>query len=105
MSTKNDVNRESAKGASTGSELVAVGVFTVIIAVINFLCNVIGVFGPQIQPFGAVLAVIIIGIPFALFIRRINHFGLVTVMATLLALIFTLFGHTWCRCCSRWSSV
>ena len=34
-----------------------------------------------------------IGIPFALFIRRINHFGPVTVMATLLALIFTLFGH------------
>lgn len=97
MSTKNDVNRETSKGAvkgaSTADELVAVGVFTVIIAVINFLCNIIGVFGPQVQPFGAVLAVIIIGIPFALFIRRINHFGPVTVMATLLALIFTLFGH------------
>ena len=39
------------------------------------------------------LAVIINGIPFALFIRRINHFGLVAVMATLVALIFTLFGH------------
>ena len=94
MSTKNDVNRETSKGAvkgaSTADELVAVGVFTVIIAVINFLCNIIGVFGPQVQPFGAVLAVIIIGIPFALFIRRINHFGPVTVMATLLALIFGL---------------
>ena len=55
MSTKNDVNRETSKGAvkgaSTADELVAVGVFTVIIAVINFLCNIIGVFGPQVQPF------------------------------------------------------
>lgn len=89
----NNATRTNGKGASTGSELVAVGVFTVIIAVIHFVCNIIGVFGPQIQPFGAILAVVIIGIPFALFIRRIHHFGLVTVMATLLALIFTLFGH------------
>ncbi|WPF66754.1 MULTISPECIES: MptD family putative ECF transporter S component [unclassified Corynebacterium] len=76
----------------SGRDLVTVGIFTVILAVINVLCNAIGVFGPEVQPFGAVTAVIINGIPFALFIRRVQGFGLVTITATLLSLISGLLG-------------
>lgn len=78
---------------STGSELVSLGVFTVIIAVVSTVCNMIGVLGPQIQPVGAVLAAILNGIPFILFLRRVQHFGLVTAMATLLGLISAMLGH------------
>lgn len=90
----NSIQSDHNNNSHTGRDLVSVGIFTVIIAFINFVCNIIGVFGPEIQPVGGVIAVIINGIPFALFVRRINTFGLVTTMAVLLSLIFTLAGDS-----------
>ncbi|WP_370513940.1 MptD family putative ECF transporter S component [Corynebacterium sp. zg331] len=85
-------NTPTRSGGITGRDLVTVGIFTVIFAVINVLFNVIGVLGPEVQPFGAVAAIIVNGIPFALFIRRVHGFGLVTTAATLLSLISGLLG-------------
>ncbi|MEJ4111898.1 MptD family putative ECF transporter S component [Corynebacterium kroppenstedtii] len=93
MSTKKSAATTPNKKASTGSELVAVGIFTVIILVIHTLCNIIGVLGPEVQPFGGVVAVIINGIPFMLFLRRIHHFGLITSMTLLISVVLVLMGH------------
>ncbi|MEL4211807.1 MptD family putative ECF transporter S component [Corynebacterium bovis] len=87
-----EVRSGRSGGGISGRDLVTVGIFTVILAVINVVCNMIGAFGPEVQPFGAVVAVIVNGIPFALFIRRVHGFGLVTITATLLSLISGLAG-------------
>lgn len=73
-------------------DLVNVGIFTVINFALFFVIAFTG-FVPVMAVFYTVLLALVAGIPNILFFTKIDKFGLVTIMGTLLGLIFFLTGY------------
>ncbi|WP_058235054.1 MptD family putative ECF transporter S component [Devriesea agamarum] len=77
----------------TAKELISLGIFTAVYTVIYLLFNSIGAIAPVLQLVGAIIAVLLNGITYMLFLTRVHHFGLITLMALLLGILVTLGGH------------
>ena len=77
----------------TSRELISLGIFTAVFAVIHYIFNMLGAIAPVLQLIGGNLSIIVNGITFMLFLTRVRHFGLVTLFALLLGILVTLTGH------------
>lgn len=88
------MNENSQSNRINGKDLINVGVFTAIIAVIMMIIMPIG-FIPVLMPLYCVLIPLICGIPWMLFITKVDKFGMILIMSTLLGLILMLTGMGW----------
>ena len=75
-------------------DLIRIGVFTAIYFVIFFACGMLG-YIPALFLALPVIAPIVTGIPFMLFLTKVKKFGMVTIMAVLLGIVMFATGHTW----------
>lgn len=75
-------------------DLIRVGVFTAIYVVIFFATGMLG-YIPVLFVLLPVIIPIVTGIPFMLFLTKVNKFGLVTIMGSILGLFMFATGHTW----------
>ncbi|MBQ2665276.1 MptD family putative ECF transporter S component [Methanobrevibacter sp.] len=75
-------------------DLITVGIFSVIIIVLIFIFGMLG-YIPILMIALPILAALICGIPFMLFLTRVNKFGMVTLMGLILGIVMFLSGHTW----------
>lgn len=85
MKSTNSANRIN------GKDLINVGIFTAIATVIMMLIMPIG-FIPILMPLYCVFIPLICGIPWMLFITKVDKFGLIFIMSILLGLILMLTG-------------
>ncbi|MCR5770949.1 MAG: MptD family putative ECF transporter S component [Butyrivibrio sp.] len=83
-------NEESGK--MTVKDLITVGIFTVIYFVIFFISAMTGMV-PVMAIFYPVLIALLAGIPCILFYTKVKKFGMVTIMATLSAVLLALMGY------------
>lgn len=75
-------------------DLIIVGIFSVIMIVLIFIGGMLG-YIPILMIGLPILAALICGIPYMLFLTRVNKFGMVTLMGLILGIIMFLSGHTW----------
>ena len=76
------------------NDLITVGIFSVIIIVLIFIFGMLG-YVPILMIALPVLAALICGIPYMLFLTRVKKFGMVTLMGLILGIVMFLSGHTW----------
>lgn len=72
-------------------DLITVGIFTAIYLVVFFVTFMIG-YIPFLIPFLGLICPIVCGIPFILYVMKINKFGMVTLTGTILGIAFTVMG-------------
>lgn len=75
-------------------DLINVGIFTAIYFVVFFATGMIG-YIPVLMLVLPFLWPMVAGIPFMLFLTKVNKFGMVTIMGTILSLLMMLTGHPW----------
>lgn len=75
-------------------DLINIGIFTAIYFVVFFATGMLG-YIPVFMLVIPVLCPLIAGIPFMLFLTRVNKFGMVTIMGVLLSLFMFLAGNPW----------
>ncbi|RPH24129.1 Trep_Strep domain-containing protein [Buttiauxella warmboldiae] len=73
-------------------ELITLGIFSVMIIVINMVINMLAVFSPFLIPLTKSLSGLVAGIPFMLYLTRVKQGGLIGLMALVLAVIMVLAG-------------
>ncbi len=88
MKTAN--NQENDK--MSVKDLITVGVFTVVYFVIFFISAMTGMI-PIMAIFYPVLIALLAGIPCVLFFTKVKKFGMITIMATLSAVLLWLMGY------------
>lgn len=75
-------------------DLITVGIFSVIIIVLIFIFGMLG-YIPVLMLALPILAALICGIPYMLFLTRVSKFGMVTLLGLILGIVMFLSGHTW----------
>jgi len=75
-------------------DLINVGIFTAVYFVIFFVTGMLG-YIPILFVLIPVYIPITTGIPFMLFMTKVNKFGMITIMGGLLGTLMFLTGHTW----------
>ena len=73
-------------------DLITVGIFTVVYFVIFFISAMTGMV-PIMAVFYPVLIALLAGIPCILFFTKVKKFGMITIMATLSAVLLWLMGY------------
>ena len=89
-------------------DLINVGIYTAIYLVVFFMIGMLNAI-PVLYPLTYFIAPVVTGIPFMLFLTKVEKFGMVTIMlysgilwATPIYLRLHIF---WQECCRIWSSV
>ena len=75
-------------------DLITVGIFSVIIIVLIFIFGMLG-YIPMGMLALPILAALICGIPYMLFLTRVSKFGMVTLLGVIIGIVMFLTGHTW----------
>lgn len=75
-------------------DLITVGIFSVIMVVLIFLFGMLG-YIPILMLALPIIAALICGIPYMLFLTRVTKFGMVTLLGLVLGIVMFLSGHTW----------
>ena len=75
-------------------DLITVGIFSVIIIVLIFIFGMLG-YIPMVMLSLPILAALICGIPYMLFLTRVSKFGMVTLLGVIIGIVMFLTGHTW----------
>ena len=75
-------------------DLIHVGIYTAIYIVIFFAIGMLGAI-PILYPLEYILIPIITGIPFMLFLTKVEKFGMVSIMGVILAVFWYLMGYTY----------
>lgn len=75
-------------------DLITVGIFSVIIIVLIFIFGMLG-YVPILMIALPIIAALICGIPYMLFLTRVSKFGMVTLLGLILGIVMFLSGHTW----------
>lgn len=75
-------------------DLITVGIFSVIIIVLIFIFGMLG-YIPMVMLALPILAALICGIPYMLFLTRVSKFGMVTLLGVIIGIVMFLTGHTW----------
>lgn len=86
-------NMDRSKSLNS-TDLINIGVFTAIMAVITLIVIPIG-FLPVLMPLYCVFIPLFSGIPFMLFVTRVKKFGMITIMSILMALFLLCTGMGW----------
>ena len=81
------------KGLSA-KDLINVGIYTAIYLVIFFVVGMMNAI-PILYPAIYLLIPIITGIPFMLFLTKIEKFGMITIMSIIIGVFWYLMGYTW----------
>ncbi len=74
------------------NNMIILGIFSVIIIIIHMVINMLAIFSPFLIPFTKGVSGLIAGIPFMLYLMRVNQVGLIGLMAMILALVMVIFG-------------
>ncbi|MCC2083732.1 hypothetical protein HMPREF2693_02480 [Staphylococcus sp. HMSC068D08] len=72
-------------------DLITVGIFTAIYLVVFFVTFMLG-YIPLLIPFLGLICPIVCGIPFILYVMKIEKFGMLTLTGFILGLAFTIMG-------------
>ena len=75
-------------------DLITVGIFSVIIIVLIFIFGMLG-YIPILMLALPIIAGLVCGIPYMLFLTRVSKFGMVTLLGLILGIVMFLSGHTW----------
>ncbi|WP_296889180.1 MptD family putative ECF transporter S component [uncultured Methanobrevibacter sp.] len=75
-------------------DLITVRIFAVILIVLIFVFGMLG-YIPILMLALPILAALICGIPYMLFLTRVSKFGMVTLLGLILGIVMFLSGHTW----------
>ena len=75
-------------------DLITVGIFAVILIVLIFAFGMLG-YIPILMLALPIIAALICGIPYMLFLTRVSKFGMVTLLGLILGIVMFLSGHTW----------
>jgi energy-coupling factor transport system substrate-specific component len=75
-------------------DFINIGLFTALYFLLFFATGMIG-YIPLFMLLLPVLCPLVAGIAFMLYLTRVNKFGMVTMMGTLLGLLMMLTGHPW----------
>lgn len=78
----------------TAKDLINVGIYTALYLVVFFVVGMLNAI-PFLYPISYVYLPIVTGIPFMLFITRVEKFGMVSIMGTILGLFWYFMGYTW----------
>ncbi|WP_309139108.1 MptD family putative ECF transporter S component [Nocardia cyriacigeorgica] len=74
-------------------DLINIGIFGALYTVIVFAINALGFLNPAVMLFALAASIVAGGVPFMLFLTRIQHAGMITVFAIVTAGLLTLTGH------------
>ena len=72
-------------------DLITVGIFSVIIIVLIFIFGMLG-YIPMVMLALPILAALICGIPYMLFLTRVSKFGMVTLLGVIIGIVMFLSG-------------
>ncbi len=75
-------------------DLITVGIFAVILTVVIFLFGMLG-YIPILMIGLPIIAALVAGIPYMLFLTRVDKFGMTTFLGLVLGIVMFLSGHTW----------
>ena len=75
-------------------DLINVGIYTAIYLVVFFAIGMLGAI-PILYPLEYILVPIVTGIPFMLFLTKVEKFGMVSIMGVILAVFWYLMGYTY----------
>ena len=81
------------KGLSA-KDLINVGIYTAIYLVLFFVIGMMNAI-PILYPAIYLLIPIVTGIPFMLFLTKIEKFGMVTIMSIIIGVFWYFMGYTW----------
>ncbi|MBD8103813.1 hypothetical protein PlfCFBP13513_15040 [Plantibacter flavus] len=76
-------------------DIVNVAIFAVIYFVVVFAMAMLGVISPMVMIATLSLTPIVAGIPYMLFLTRVRHAGMVSLMGAALAALDLVIGHPW----------
>ncbi len=77
----------------TTRDLINIGIFTVLYFAAVAVCGQLGALVPLLQVLGPLYIPIIAGIPYTLFLTRVNKFGMITIMGLLVGLLVLATGQ------------
>lgn len=75
-------------------DLITVGIFSVINIILIFTFGMLG-YIPILMLGLPIIGALVWGIPFMLFLTRVNKFGMITLMGLIIGIVMFLSGHTW----------
>lgn len=75
-------------------DLITVGIFVVILTVSIFIFGMLG-YIPILMIALPVIVALIAGIPYMLFLTRVDKFGMTSLLGLVLGIVMFLSGHTW----------
>lgn len=75
-------------------DLVSVAIFAVIMIVVSSAIGMLGILSPLIWLVMVPVSVLVNGIPFMLFVTRVKHAGMVTLLGAIIALFYLISGNT-----------
>lgn len=75
-------------------DLIHVGIYTAIYLVVFFVIGMLNAI-PFLYPLTYLITPILTGIPFMLFLTKVEKFGMVSIMGIILAVFWYLMGYTW----------
>jgi energy-coupling factor transport system substrate-specific component len=75
-------------------DLITVGIFSVINIILIFTFGMLG-YIPILMLGLPIIGALVWGIPFMLFLTRVNKFGMITLMGIIIGIVMFLSGHTW----------
>jgi energy-coupling factor transport system substrate-specific component len=79
----------------SAKDLINIGVFCVLYMVVLAVCGQLGALVPILQVLGPLYIPLLCGSPFTLFLTRVNHFGMITVMGWLAGLLVLATGQSY----------
>lgn len=85
--------KKMKKGLSA-KDLINVGIYTAIYLVLFFVVGMMNAI-PILYPAIYLLIPIVTGIPFMLFLTKIEKFGMVTIMSIIIGVFWYFMGYTW----------
>jgi len=88
-------NDDARQSTTLVRDLISVGVFTALYFVVLAVVGQLGALVPIGQVLGPFYIPILCGIPFMLFLTRVQRFGLITAMGVLVGLLFLVTGQAW----------
>lgn len=74
-------------------DLIHVGIYTAMYLVVFFAVGMLNAI-PFLYPLEYLLSPILTGIPFMLFLTKVEKFGMVSIMGVILAVFWYLMGYT-----------
>ncbi|MGO2745367.1 MptD family putative ECF transporter S component [Microbacterium sp.] len=78
----------------TARDLTGTAIFAVIMIVVTYAIGMLGIFSPLVWLAIVPISVLVNGIVFMLFLTRVKHAGMVTLLGVVVALFYLLTGNT-----------